>query len=196
MCYNIPHNIHPKSLKAFWGLHMLGIISHVFLRWFVKSLWMTVKSLPFQKRIGKFLDFSACQISGYVYTNSWHSPSITWELPGPHKRSARVWNSCKVYRLLRLMSKNLFWVFLQAWGYAKLITDQSVHRWNSHVVTSPWPQVSFEPIRALQAINQPMHAHYTVPVIAMLIELFSTFSLLAIRADCDFSVWEDVSFMP
>lgn len=173
------------SSKAFSILHMLGILSHVFLRRFVKSPWMTVKSLPLQKRIGKFLEFSTCQISGYVYTNSWHSPSITRALPGPHQRSVRVWNSCKMYQLLRLMSKNLFWVFLQAWGYVNLITDQSVRLWNSHVVTSPWPQVSFEPIRAVQAINQPTHAGYTVPVIATLIELFSTFTLLAIKADCD-----------
>lgn len=185
MCYNIQHNTHPKALKAFWSLHMLGILSHVFLRRLVKSLWMTVKFLPLQKRIGKFLEFSTRQISGYIYTNSWHSPSITGALPGLHQRSARVWNSCKVYQLLRLMSQNLFWVFLQAWGYVNLITDQSVRLWNSHVVTSPWPQVSFEPIRALQAINQPMHARYTVPVISTLIKLFSTFLLLAIKADCD-----------
>lgn len=95
LSYNIQHNTHPKALKAFWSLHMLGILSHVFLSG-SSSLREWLWSLFLSKNeLASFWSPPHVKISGYVYTNSWHSPSITGALPGPHQRSASVWNSCK-----------------------------------------------------------------------------------------------------
>lgn len=111
LSYNIQHNTYPKALKAFWSLHMLGILSHVFLsgssslREWLWSLFLSKNELA----------------------SFWSSPHVKFQdtftliadtLPRSQERYLDRTKGqrgseipAKVYQLLRLMSKSLFWVF-------------------------------------------------------------------------------------
>lgn len=111
LSYNIQHNTHPKALKAFWSLHMLGILSHVFLSG-SSSLCEWLWSLFLSKN----------ELASF-----WSSPHVKFQdtftliadtLPRSQERYLDRTKGqrgseipAKVYQLLSLMSKSLFWIF-------------------------------------------------------------------------------------